>query len=163
MVAIHIYNNAFTYRKSVSIRWLGDKTGHHIRIATKILASYTVDWISHPCFTNNTGSAASFVTFRRKFRKQCQPMDHVEIIYPFIVNNVLAKVSAGTVMDKFISLIYKEVALWGLAHWGRNTVTAIFQTTFSNAFSRITMYGFRLNSLLTFNPGGTINNIPALV
>ena len=32
-----------------------------------------------------------------------------------------------------------------LTHWGRDKMAAIFQTTFSNAFSWMTMYKFRLN------------------
>ena len=46
-----------------------------------------------------------------------------------------------------------------LTHWVRDKMTAIFQTTFSNAFSWMKMYEFRLK----FVPKGPINNIPALV
>ena len=35
-------------------------------------------------------------------------------------------------------------ALVTLTHWGRDKMAAIFQTTFSNAFSRMKMYEFRL-------------------
>ena len=33
---------------------------------------------------------------------------------------------------------------WWLTHWGRNKMADIFQTTFSNAFSWMKMYEFRL-------------------
>ena len=46
-----------------------------------------------------------------------------------------------------------------LTHRGRGKMAAIFQTTFSNAFSWIQMFVFRL----TFVPKGPINNIPVLV
>ena len=45
-----------------------------------------------------------------------------------------------------------------LTHWGRGTMAAIFQMTFSNAFSWMKMSGFRLRF-----PKGPINNISALV
>ena len=42
-------------------------------------------------------------------------------------------------------------------------MSAIFQTTFSNAFSWMQMYEFRLTISPKFVPEGPINNIPALV
>ena len=42
-------------------------------------------------------------------------------------------------------------------------MAAILQTTFSNAFSWMKMYKFRLRFLLKFVPKSPINNIPALV
>ena len=49
-----------------------------------------------------------------------------------------------------------------LTHWGRDKMAAIFQTTFSNAFSWMKMHEFRKISL-KFVPKVPINNIPALV
>ena len=50
-----------------------------------------------------------------------------------------------------------------LAYWGRDEIDAIVQTTFSNAFSWMKMYEFRLrfhwNLFLKFQ----VNNMPALV
>ena len=48
-------------------------------------------------------------------------------------------------------------------HWGRYKMAAIFQTTFSNEFSWMKMYEYRLQISLKFVPQGPINNIPALV
>ena len=42
-------------------------------------------------------------------------------------------------------------------------MNAISQTTFSNAFSWMKMFEYRLKFLLKFVPKGLINNIPALV
>ena len=42
-------------------------------------------------------------------------------------------------------------------------MAAIFQTTFSDAFSWMKMYGFSIKISLKFVPNGPINNIPALV
>ena len=49
-----------------------------------------------------------------------------------------------------------------LKHWGGDKMPGIFQTTFSNAFSWLKIYEFRLKSL-KFVPKCRINNIPALV
>ena len=40
-----------------------------------------------------------------------------------------------------------------LTHWGRDNMAAIFQTTFSNAFSWMKMYKFRLRFHWSFFPG----------
>ena len=48
-----------------------------------------------------------------------------------------------------------------LTHWAWDKMNAIFQTTFSNGFSRMKMYEFWLK--LKFVHEGSINNIPALV
>ena len=50
-----------------------------------------------------------------------------------------------------------------LTHWGRDKMDALFQTTFSNGFSWMKMYEFRLKISLKFVPKGLINNIPSLV
>ena len=42
-------------------------------------------------------------------------------------------------------------------------MVAIFQMTFSSAFSRMKIYEFRFKFSLKFVPMGPINNIPALV
>ena len=54
---------------------------------------------------------------------------------------------------------------YGLAHWGRGKIAAIFQTTYSNAFSWMKMFEFWLtfHISLKFVPKGSVNNIPALV
>ena len=49
-----------------------------------------------------------------------------------------------------------------LTHWGWDRMAAIFQTTFSDAFSWMKIFKFRLG-LLKFVPKSPINNIPALV
>ena len=51
-----------------------------------------------------------------------------------------------------------------LTHWGRDKMAAISQTTFSNAFSSMKMFEFRLQfQWLKFVPKVPINNIPELV
>ena len=49
-----------------------------------------------------------------------------------------------------------------LTHWDRDEIDATFQTTFSNVFSSVKMYEFRLRFhwILLLGP---VNNIPALV
>ena len=49
-----------------------------------------------------------------------------------------------------------------LTHWGREQMDAVSQTTFSNAFSWMKMFEFRLKFTVIFSKG-PINNIPALV
>ena len=49
-----------------------------------------------------------------------------------------------------------------LTHWGQHKMAAIFQTTFSNAFSWMKMYELWLRFHWFFSRGW-INNIPALV
>ena len=48
-------------------------------------------------------------------------------------------------------------------HWGQDKIVAISQAIFSNAFSWMKMYEFRLRFDWNFVPGVQINNIPALV
>ena len=51
-----------------------------------------------------------------------------------------------------------------LTHRGRDKMAAIFQKTFSNAFSWMKMYKFRLRfHCLKFVPNRPVKNIPALV
>ena len=42
------------------------------------------------------------------------------------------------------SLMWTDLWIYQLTHWGRGKMAAIFQTTFSNAFSWMKMYEFRL-------------------
>ena len=49
-----------------------------------------------------------------------------------------------------------------LTHWGRDKMATIFQTPFSNGFSRMKMYEFLSNFHLSFESRGPINNIRAL-
>ena len=44
----------------------------------------------------------------------------------------------------FLMLCFAVVILPSLTHWGRDKMAAIFQTTFSNAFSWMKMFEFRL-------------------
>ena len=50
-----------------------------------------------------------------------------------------------------------------LTHWGRDKMAAIFQTTFSNAFSWMKMFKFRLRFHWSLFSRCPISNIPALV
>ena len=50
-----------------------------------------------------------------------------------------------------------------LTHWSRNEISIILQTTFSNAFSWMKIYWFRIKIPLKFISNGSINNILALV
>ena len=59
-----------------------------------------------------------------------------------------------------LSMAEAEIAI--LTHWGRNQITALMQTTFSNAFSWMKMYEFRFK-FHWFVPKGLIKNIAALV
>ena len=43
-----------------------------------------------------------------------------------------------------VTLVISLIMHYVLTHWGRDKMAAIFQTTFSNAFSRMKMYEFRL-------------------
>ena len=48
-----------------------------------------------------------------------------------------------------------------LTHWGRDKIATISKTTFSNAFSQMKIYDFKVS--LRCIPNVRINNIPALV
>ena len=50
-----------------------------------------------------------------------------------------------------------------LTHWGRDKMAAIFQTTFSEAFSWKKIYNFCIKISLKFVPKGPSSKIPALV
>ena len=54
------------------------------------------------------------------------------------------------------------LVLYVLTHWDQDKMAAIFQT-FSNGFSGMKMYEFRLTSHWSFVPRGPINNIPTLL
>ena len=65
-------------------------------------------------------------------------------------------------------IYYRQTAICLQRGWAFNTLRprqmdAISQTTFSNAFSSMKMFEFRLKISLKFVPKGPINNIPALV
>ena len=49
------------------------------------------------------------------------------------------------------------------SHWGWNKMAAVFQMTFSNAFSWISVYEFQSKISLKFVPKVPINYIPDLV
>ena len=53
--------------------------------------------------------------------------------------------------------------VWVLTHWGRDKMAAMYHTAFSNAFSWMKMFKFRLRFHWSFFLKGPINNIPALV
>ena len=67
----------------------------------------------------------------------------------------------SSVVIVLIPIIYKYKCMieYGLTHWGWDKMTAISQTTLSNACCGMKMVEFRLK----FVPRGPINNIPALV
>ena len=50
-----------------------------------------------------------------------------------------------------------------LTHWGRDKMPAVSQTAFSNGFSWMKIFQFRLQFHWSLFPKGPINNIPALV
>ena len=60
-------------------------------------------------------------------------------------------------------LFLREIATSVLTHWGRDKMTDILQTTFSNAYTWMKIYKFRWKNSLKFVLYGLINNIPALV
>ena len=61
--------------------------------------------------------------------------------------------------DGQVPCIYASPDLNKLTHWGRDKMAAIFQTTFSNAFSWMKMFKFWLRFQVCSQ--GSINNIPA--
>ena len=67
---------------------------------------------------------------------------------------------------RFIYARYNPPSLFTCRHWltnwGRDKMAAFSQTTFSNAFSLIKMFEFRLQFQLKYVPKGPINNIPTL-
>ena len=75
------------------------------------------------------------------------------------LNNATSSSPAGTELTTIWRKWDIINFLWPLTHWGRDKMAAIFQMTFSNAFSRMKIYEFWLR----FVPKGPINNIPALV
>ena len=65
----------------------------------------------------------------------------------------------------FSPKLLSEPKLWAgpLTHWGRDKMAAIFQTSFSNRFSWMKMYQFRLIFHWTLFLRVQLTNIPALV
>ena len=57
----------------------------------------------------------------------------------------------------------QEAALEGLTHWGRDKIDAISQKTFSDAFSWMKIYWFRIEFHWSLFSGFPISNMPALV
>ena len=68
-----------------------------------------------------------------------------------------------TLNQMLMSLFPQDIVITVLTYWGRDKMTAIFQTTVSNAFSCMKIYWFWLKISLNFIPKGPINDIPALV
>ena len=67
----------------------------------------------------------------------------VRIVSPASLNS---KSSTDTVMSKFrFHEFTRQTLIEGLTHWGWDKMDAIFQTTFSNAFSWMKIYEFRLS------------------
>ena len=63
-----------------------------------------------------------------------------------------AKPLPEAVMTQFVDA-YLAWSLNELTHWGRDNMAAIFQTTFSNAFSWMKMYKFRWSFQWSLFPG----------
>ena len=63
----------------------------------------------------------------------------------------------------YVLQCYWAVYSVAIIHWGRNKMSAIFQITFSNAFSWMVMYEFQFKISLMFASKDPSNNIPALV
>ena len=82
---------------------------------------------------------------------------------------VSAKPSKGSMITLFESLFMQPVqksniipGLWWLKYWSRDKMCAILQMTFSNAFSSMKIYAFRLRCHRIFSEVH-INNIPGVV
>ena len=125
----------------------------------------------------NSRSAAGFLDIRPFWMTSC---DHyrwfeipeiqrtlIENINYFVVITVPVdvamptgvKTSTGTSIARYGPRLGAWPALGVVTHWGRYKMTAIYQTTFSNAFSWMKMYKFRLRFQWSLFP----INIPALV
>ena len=64
--------------------------------------------------------------------------------------------------DKNTAVLFPLCPNYILTRWGQDKMAAIFQTTFSNAFSWMKIYQYRLKFHWRLSLG-PINNIPALV
>ena len=75
-----------------------------------------------------------------------------------------AAINSGLVFGMVTDLLYTNMKTWFiLTHWGPDKMIAIFQTTFSNAFSWMQIYEFRLNFTEVCLQGSNWQYIPALV
>ena len=73
-------------------------------------------------------------------------------------------ITAQAAVVDSVQCSWSQVSAFQLTHWGRDHMAAIFQTTFSNAFSWMKNAWILFTTIsLNFVPKGPINNIPALV
>ena len=85
-----------------------------------------------------------------------------ELLCAEIVPMLEATINSGLVFGMVTDLLYTNMKTWFiLTHWG--PMLAIFQTTFSNAFSWMQIYEFRLNFTEVCLQGSNWQYIPALV
>ena len=95
----------------------------------------------------------------------CHELDHQEHI-PINFSNVMNWTTRITFQSIFLTCSFKKMyseipsakcypycsSLIVLTHWGQDKMAAIFQKTFSNAFSWMKMYKFRLRFHWSFFP-----------
>ena len=87
-----------------------------------------------------------------------------ELLCAEIVPMLEAAINSGLVFGMVTDLLYTNMKTWFiLTHWGPDKMIAIFQTTFSNAFSWMQIYEFRLNLTEVCLQGSNWQYIPALV
>ena len=87
-----------------------------------------------------------------------------ELLCAEIVPTLEAAINSGLVFGMVTDLLYTNMkTLFILTHWGPDKITAIFQTTFSNKFSWMQIYEFRLNFTEVCLQGSNWQYIPALV
>ena len=87
-----------------------------------------------------------------------------ELLSAEIVPMLEAAINSGLVFGMVTDLLYTNMKTWFiLTHWGPDKMIAIFQMTFSNAFSWTQIYEFRLNFTEVCLQGSNWRYIPALV
>ena len=87
-----------------------------------------------------------------------------ELLCAEIVPMLEAAINSGLVFGMVTDLLYTNMKTWFiLTHWGPDKMIAIFQTTFSNAFSWMQIYEFRLNFTEVCLQGSNWQYIPTLV
>ena len=87
-----------------------------------------------------------------------------ELLCAEIVPMLEAAINSGLVFGMVTDLLYTNMKTWFIStHWGPDKMIAIFQTTFSNAFSWMQIYEFRLNFTEVCLQGSNWQYIPALV
>ena len=95
--------------------------------------------IARPISTQRRPNTCSLVVF---FSLHNLP----ELLCAEIVPMLEAAINSGLVFGMVTDLLYTNMKTWFiLTHWGPDKMIAIFQTTFSNAFSWMQIYEFRLN------------------